>query len=129
MIADGPLDFRLMRSLCEGESVLPDDVESLRGYLGMIEALLAEKASTFEQSWDEACGAAAEIETLHRLETTVAERAISVRAPTLSAVRGKLAIWRTLVKNADEPDCTSPADRLILSIEADLERLSDSRTR
>lgn len=127
MIADGPLDFRLIRSLCEGESVLPDDVESLRGYLNMIEALLAEKATTFEQSWDEACSAAAEIETLHRLETTVAERAISVRAPTLSAVRGKLAIWRTLAQDADEPGFMSPADRLVLSIESDLERLLVSR--
>ena len=54
----------------------------------------------------------------------MAERAIAMRADSLEAVRGKLAIWRALGAGADDSDEQSPRNRLILSVEADLERLS-----
>ena len=66
--------------------------------------LLAEKAAELEPSWEQACAAAAEIVTLQDLETTVAERAIAVRAESLKDVRAKLAIWRALAPGAEDGD-------------------------
>ena len=108
----------------EGTSALPDDLGKLRGYLRMIGALLEEKARELEPSWEQACAAAAEIVTLQDLETSVAERAIGVRAESLDQVRSKLAIWRALAAGSEDGDLRSPQSRLVLSIEADLERLS-----
>ena len=80
------LDTQLVRALREGSTALPNDLGRLRSYLGIIEALLAEKASELEPSWDQACAAAAEIATLQNLEASVAERAIAIRADSLEAV-------------------------------------------
>jgi hypothetical protein len=118
------LDTQLVRALREGSTALPNDLGRLRSYLGIIEALLAEKASELEPSWDQACAAAAEIATLQTLEASVAERAIAIRADSLEAVRSKLAIWRTVGPDCDDSDMSSPRNRLILSVDADLERLS-----
>jgi hypothetical protein len=118
------LDYRLVRALRQGTDALPDDVAELRGYMRMIGTLLAEKAAELEPSWEQACAAAAEIETLQNLEAAVAERAIAIRAESLETVRGKLAIWRALGPASDDDDMRSPRNRLILSVEADLERLS-----
>jgi hypothetical protein len=118
------LDNRLVRALHEGAEALPGDLAELRCYLRLIEALLTEKAAELEPSWQQACAAAAEINTLQTLEITVAERAIAVRARTLAEVRAKLAIWRALAPGAQDGDMRTPRNRLILSIEADLERLS-----
>ena len=118
------LDYRLVRALRQGTDALPDDIAELRGYMRMIGTLLAEKAAELEPSWEQACAAAAEIETLQDLETSVAERAIAIRAESLATVRGKLAIWRALGPASDDDDMRSPRNRLILSVEADLERLS-----
>jgi hypothetical protein len=118
------LDYRLVRALRQGSGALPDDVAQLRGYMRMIGTLLAEKAAELEPSWEQACAAAAEIETLQNLEAAVAERAIAIRAESLETVRGKLAIWRALGPASDDDDMRSPRNRLILSVEADLERLS-----
>jgi hypothetical protein len=123
------LDNRLMRAMREGVSALPGDLGELRGYLRIIDGLLAEKAAELEPSWEQACAAAAEISTLQTLEATVAERAIAVRADCLEAVRAKLAIWRALAPGAEDGDMRSPRNRLILSIEADLERLSSAPRR
>ena len=89
----------------------------------MIGVLLAEKAAELEPSWEEACAAASEIDALQTLELNVAERAIGIRAETLADVRGKLAIWRALGPGTEDLDMTSPRNRMILSIDADLERL------
>jgi hypothetical protein len=118
------LDYRLVRALRQGSGALPDDVAQLRGYMRMIGTLLAEKAAELEPSWEQACATAAEIETLQNLEAAVAERAIAIRAESLETVRGKLAIWRALGPASDDDDMRSPRNRLILSVEADLERLS-----
>ena len=48
------LDYRLVRAMRRGPDVLPGDIAQLRGYLRMIEMLLAEKASELEPSWDRA---------------------------------------------------------------------------
>ena len=117
------LDYRLVRALRQGTDALPDDVAELRGYMRMIGMLLAEKAAELEPSWEQACAAAAEIETLQNLEVAVAERAVTIRAESLETVRGKLAIWRALGPASDD-EMRSPRNRLILSVEADLERLS-----
>ena len=90
----------------------------------MIDTLLAEKAAELEPSWEQACAAAAEIETLQNLEVAVAERAIAIRAGSLDTVRGKLAIWRALGPGSDDDHMCTPRNRLILSVEADLERLN-----
>jgi hypothetical protein len=118
------LDNQLVRALHEGAEALPGDLAELRSYLRLIEALLTEKAAELEPSWQQACAAAAEITTLQTLEITVAERAIAVRAKTLAEVRAKLAIWRALAPGAQDGDMRTPRNRMILSIEADLERLS-----
>jgi hypothetical protein len=118
------LDINLLRAMREGTSALPSDLGKLRGYLRMIGSLLEEKARELEPSWDQACAAAAEISTLQELEVSVAERTISVRAESLEQVRAKLAIWRALASGGEDGDLRSPQSRLILSIEADLERLS-----
>jgi hypothetical protein len=118
------LDYRLVRAIRQGTDALPDDVGQLRGYMRMIGTLLAEKAAELEPSWEQACAAAAEIETLQNLEVAVAERAVAIRAESLETVRGKLAIWRALGPASDDDDMRSPRNRLILSVEADLERLS-----
>ena len=57
----------------------------------------------------------------------MAERAIAVRAESLAEVRAKLAIWRALAPGAEDGDLRTPRNRLILSVEADLERLSRGR--
>jgi hypothetical protein len=125
MVTEQHLDINLLRAMREGTSALPADLGKLRGYLRMIAALLEEKARELEQSWEQACAAAAEISTLQDLETSVAERAISVRAESLEQVRAKLAIWRALASGGEDGDLRSPQSRLVLSIEADLERLSN----
>jgi hypothetical protein len=124
-VTEQHLDINLLRAMREGTSALPADLGKLRGYLRMIGALLEEKARELEPSWEQACAAAAEIATLQDLETSVAERAISVRAESLEQVRAKLAIWRALVSGGEDGDLRSPRSRLVLSIEADLERLSN----
>jgi len=119
------LDINLLRAMREGTSALPADLGKLRGYLRMIGALLEEKARELEPSWEQACAAATEIATLQDLEMSVAERAISVRAESLEQVRAKLAIWRALASGGEDGDLRSPPSRLVLSIEADLERLGN----
>jgi hypothetical protein len=128
MTAAQKLDYHLLRAMREGAEALPADITSLRGYLRLIEALLAEKAAELEPSWEQACAAAAEIETLQRLELAVAERAIKLPAGTLELVRGKLAIWRALGPGCDDSDPRSPRNRLILSVEQDLERMTARAT-
>lgn len=118
------LEMDLMRALRGGSSVLPEDLGRLRGYLRMIGTLLEEKASELEPSWEQACAAAAEIRTLQELEKSVAERAIAIRARTVEEARSKLAIWRALAPDCDCDDEASPRNRLVLSVEADLERIS-----
>jgi hypothetical protein len=127
MQANTQLDNRLVRALREGADVLPEDLTLLRGYLQMIDRLLAEKAAELEPSWSMACAAAAEVATLQSLEAVVAERAIAVRADNLGAVRSKLEIWRALAAGAADGDLENPRNRLIMSVEADLERLSAAR--
>ena len=117
------LDYRLVAAMRQGTDALPDDVGQLRGYMRMIGTLLAEKAAELEPSWEQACAAAAEIETLQNLEVAVAERAVAIRAESLETVRGKLAIWRTLAPGAEDEDMVSPRNRLVLSVEADIDRL------
>jgi hypothetical protein len=116
------LEMELMRAVRGGSSVLPEDLGRLRGYLRMIGTLLEEKANELEPSWEQACAAAAEIRTLQELEQSVAERAIAIRAQTVDEVRSKLAIWRAIAPDCDCDD-DSPRNRLVLSVEADLERI------
>jgi hypothetical protein len=89
----------------------------------MIGTLLDEKAAELEPSWEQACAAAAEIETLQALERAVAERAIALPAGSIEAVLSKLAIWEALGPEADECE-ESARTRLVLSVRADLERMS-----
>jgi len=121
------LDINLVRAMREGTSALPADLGKLRGYLRMIGALLEEKARELEPSWEQACASAAEITTLHNLETAVAERAIAVRSEGIEQVLTKLAIWRALAAGGEDGDLRSPQSRLVLSVEADLERLATAR--
>jgi hypothetical protein len=127
MVTGTRLDDRLVRALREGAGALPEDLTLLRAYLRLIEGLLAEKAVEIEPSWIQSCAAAAEVETLQRLEEAVVERAIAVRAADVDAVRVKLEIWRALAAGEPEGDLSAPRDRLILSIEADLARLCRHR--
>jgi hypothetical protein len=123
MDAGTALDDRLVRALREGKQVLPADLGQLRSYLRLIAGLLAEKSEEVEADWEQACLAAAELDTLQTLETAVAERAITVRSDTLDEVRSKLEIWRALAAGDEDCDLRAPRNRLILSVEADLERL------
>ena len=124
MNAGTALDNRLVRAMREGKTVLPADLGQLRAYLRLIAGLLAEKAEEVEADWDLACLAAAELDTLQTLETAVAERAITVRSNTLDEVRSKLEIWRAISAGDEDCDLREPRNRLILSVEADLERLA-----
>ena len=120
---DAKIDYLLVRALSDGSQALPGDIRALRGYLAMIGTLLEEKATELEPSWQQACAAAAEIETLQALELAVAERVIALPADSIEAARAKLAIWQALGPDGD--DCAEgPRSRLIRSVEADLERLS-----
>lgn len=123
MYIDCNLDVQLVRALREGAAALPGDLERLRSYMLLINALLEEKANDLEPNWEACCEAAAEVETLQALERDVAERAIATKADTLSGVRAKIAIWKVLSIEADE-DMDEPRNRLILSVEDDLGRLS-----
>jgi len=120
---DPTLDVQLVRAIREGTAALPGDLDRLCAYMSLIAGLLEEKANELEPSWEAACVAATEIETLQVLESTVAERAVGTSADTLRAVRSKLAIWKALSEGADE-DLDTPRNRLILSIEDDLRRLA-----
>ncbi len=124
IVTEQKLDINLLRAMRDGTAALPPDLGKLRGYLRLIGSLLEEKAAELEPSWEQACATAAEIETLQNLEAAVAERAIAIRAESLETVRGKLAIWRALGPASDDDDMRSPRNRLILSVDADLERLS-----
>lgn len=123
MCINPKLDMQLILALRQGAEALPDDLDRLCTYMSLIGHLLEEKASELEPTWEAACAAAAEIETLQVLETTVAERATCTSAYTLRAVRSKFAIWKALSLGADE-DFDTPGNRLILSIEDDLHRLA-----
>ena len=124
MNAKSIIDYKLVRAMREGADALPADIGCLQGYMRMIEGLLEEKACELEPSWEAACAIANEIETLHALETAVAERVIAICADSIDAVRGKLSIWRTLGAGSDDSDERSPRNRLILSVDADLERMA-----
>jgi hypothetical protein len=117
------IDYFLVRALRDGSQALPGDIRALGGCLAMIGTLLDEKAAELEPSWDQACAAAAEIETLQALERAVAERAIALPAGSIEAVLSKLAIWEALGPEADECE-DSARTRLVLSVRADLERMS-----
>lgn len=123
MCIDPKLDVQLVRAIREGTRALPGDLDRLRGYMSLIGGLLEEKANELEPSWEAACATAREIETLQVLAATVAERAIGTAADTLAAVRTKLAIWKALAESVEE-DEDAPRNRLILSIEDDLQRLT-----
>lgn len=122
MRTETKLDNRLVRAIREGAEALPDDLTLLCRYLRMIDGLLAEKAAELDNSWTQACASAAEIDTLHALEAAVAERAIAVRAKDLSEMLAKLSIWRALASGDPDADLGTPRSRLVLSVEADLER-------
>lgn len=123
-VTNNILDNRLILAIRQGAGALPADLERLHGYVRMIDTLLAEKSRELETTLEAVDLAAAEIETLHRLGMAVAERAIGIRAESLAAVREKLAIWRALAPGVEDADLASPRNRLILSVEADLERLA-----
>lgn len=123
MCIDAKLDVQLVRAIRGGAAALPRDLDRLHAYMGLIGCLLEEKANEIEPSWEAACTAAKEIETLLLLESTVAERAVGTGAHTLRAVRSKLAIWNALSDGAEE-DLDAPRNRLILSIGDDLQRLA-----
>lgn len=123
MTLHSALDYHLVRAIREGGAALPADFGKLLGYLRMIERLLHEKASEVESTWEEACESAAQIETLLALEVTVAERAIALRAETLAAVRSKIAICNALGPGCDEEDTTTPRNRMIRSLDADIRDL------
>ena len=118
------LDYLLVRALREGPQALPGDMRALAGYLAMIDTLLEEKATEIEPNWEQACAVAAEIETLQRLELAVAERAIALHGDSIEAVRVKLAIWKAL--GTDEGDAATTRDRLIHSVDEDLQRLGSA---
>lgn len=122
MRTETKLDNRLVRAIREGADALPEDLTLLCRYLRLIDGLLAEKAAELEPSWTQACASAAEIETLQALETAVTERAIAVRAREPSEILAKLAMWRELASGDPDADLGTPRSRLVLSIEADLER-------
>ncbi len=119
----GKLDNRLVSAMRAGPDALPEDLGLLVAYLRLLAGFLEEKANELEPDWAQACAATAEIETLHRLEAAVAERAISVPADDLAGVRAKLEIWRALAAGAPDSDMSQAHNRLILSIDADLMRL------
>ncbi|MFO1141107.1 MAG: hypothetical protein U1E59_01755 [Amaricoccus sp.] len=113
---------------CTRADALPADIGCLQGYMRMIEGLLEEKASELEPSWEAACAIATEIETLHALETAVAERVIAMRALTASTpCAGSSRYGARSVAGADDSDERSPRNRLILSVDADLERMARRR--
>jgi len=120
---DPKLDVQLIRAIREGAAALPGDLDRLCAYMSLIGRLLEEKANELEPSWEAACAMAKEIETLQLLESAVAERAVGTAADTLAAVRSKLAIWKALSEGSEEEPRT-PRNRLILSIEDDLQRLA-----
>lgn len=118
------LDEGLVGALRAGPDVLPNDLSALAECLRTIAILLAEKAGELEPSWSEARAVAAEVETLLDLEAAVAARAAAIPAATIDDVRTKLAIWKALVAGS-EGEAGDPAGvGMILSIEADLDRLA-----
>jgi hypothetical protein len=115
------LDGGLMRALRGGAEAMPADLERLRAYLTMTRDLLAEKASEIEPTWALACQAAAEVETLHRLERQVVEKTASVPATNLREVLIKLDVWAEQASTAE--DDALPRDAIVRSVRRDLERL------
>ncbi len=125
MVLDGKLDRALMQAMRSGPAALPADLGVLGRYLSTIDTLLAEKADAYEEDWFDVCEAAAEIDTLQQLETSVAERSIAVPADTLEAVLAKFEIWRALEAGADETATgDSLRDRIVRSIEEDVVRIA-----
>jgi hypothetical protein len=124
MTTTNHLDDRLVRALRDGALALPGELTTLRRYLETIDRLLGEKAAELEPTWAQALASAAEIETLQALEGAVAERAITVEAEDIGAVQAKIAIWKALAAGAPDGDLASPRNRLILSVERDLDRIA-----
>lgn len=125
-MSDTLLDDKLLRALSEGMGALPEDLAQLAGYLRLIDELLNEKADEHEDSWRQLAASAAEIETLLALQIAVVERAIATRAETLPAVLLKFAVWRAYSDGDAQDDVAEPAaprNRLVHSIEADLQRI------
>jgi hypothetical protein len=113
----------LATALRSGAGELPSELGALGDCLHTVGLLLAEKAGELEPSWSEALAAAAEIETLLELERAVAERATTLQARSLDEVRTKIGIWKTLTAGESDAGPGLHRDRLILSIEADIDRL------
>lgn len=118
------LDSQLTRAISGGPGVLPADLDRLHGCLGLVGTLLAEKAQEREADWAEVMTAAAEIETLFRIEDAVAERASGVPARNLRAVLTKLAIWADLSPDGDGDPARLRRDQLVESVRRDITRLA-----
>ena len=48
---------------------------------------------------------------------------LCLSADSLETVRGKLALWRALAPGTEDESMASPRNRLVLSVETDIERL------
>lgn len=122
-VANRYFDTRLAKAFKEGEAALSGNLTELRGYLITIDEMLEEKARDLEETWDAACEASEELIALQALEVTVLERVISVGADTLADILTKFAIWHSLFAECEEAHSLSPFNRLLLSIERDIQRL------
>jgi hypothetical protein len=73
-----------------------------------------------------ALAAAAEIETLQKLERAVTDKTITVPSRDLHEVLIKFAIWSALVAGGEAEEDGFNRDRLIRSIRNDIERIARS---
>jgi len=121
---DSRVDDRLMRALREGADALPEDLNRLHEYLMLVGGLLGEKATEHEETWALALAAAAEIETLQKLELAVTDKVVAVPARDLCEVRIKFAIWDALVAGGGTDEDCCDRDRLIRSIRKDIDRIA-----
>jgi hypothetical protein len=121
------MDGGLMRVLRGGTAALPNDLDRLQDYLSMTAQLLTEKATELEPSWAQARMAAAELETLLRLERQVAEKAADVPAASLREVLVKLDIWASLDPCDEEAPMEDGRDSLVRAARRDLARLMGER--
>ncbi|WP_162683309.1 hypothetical protein [Rhodobacteraceae bacterium DSL-40] len=120
------LDGGFLRVLLQGPRALPEDVEKLAAFLGVIWYLLEEAAGDCETDRDAEEQRGREMEMLFDLEDRIAEKVAEIPVKTVCGALHKLEIWSRLNADVDTYE-VSRCDLIVRSVQRDLERISVSQ--
>lgn len=114
-------DGGFLRVLLQGPRALPNDIEKLGAYLGVIHQLLEVQAQEVGDDWESELERNDETTTLLDLEEKISMKISEISARTPWELRQKLAVWGQLIAvESDEYESTL-RDGIVKSAWRDLE--------